>query len=274
MTLEKLETELRLRGFSQTTLNTYVFQVKKFMEYSKKPVSKIKEDDIKLYIAYLLSEKRSKSSINLALSCLKFYFNEILEKDIVNKIKAPKMDKKLPKILTKNEIKNILASIKNIKHKVLIKLMYSSGMRVSEAVSIKVNDFVLDEKIAFVRAGKGEKDRMVILSDSLIKDIKEYLETRENESEFLFTGYSGKHISTRQADKILKKAAFDAGINKNVFCHSLRSSFATHLLEEGTDIRVIQELLGHANLATTQRYTKVSRKQLKDVVSPLDRISE
>jgi len=224
-----------------------------------------------------MSDKELKpASINLILCGLKFFYGEVLEKDIFKKIKPPKSEKKLPTVLTKQEIKSMINAVKNKKHRLLIEFLYSSGLRISEAVKIKIDDIDLDEKIGKVVSGKGKKDRLIILSNNLIEHIRSYLKQRKKkgyESEYLFNVKDPeKHLSIRQAQKITKKAAKKAGINKRVFCHALRSSFATHLLESGVDIRVIQELLGHANLQTTQRYTKVSTEEIKKVKSPLDNL--
>jgi site-specific recombinase XerD len=151
----------------------------------------------------------------------------------------------------------------------LIELLYSSGLRVSEAVNMKINDLDLKEKIGTVKSGKGKKDRLIILSNTMIKHLESYLKKRKDNNPYVFPS-KDKQLSIRQAQKIVKKSAEKADIKKRVFCHALRSSFATHLLESGTDIRMIQELLGHANLATTERYTKVSKEQLKKIKSPLD----
>ncbi len=224
-----------------------------------------------------MSDKELKpASINLILCGLKFFYSDVLEKDIFKKIKPPKPEKKLPTVLTKQEIKSMIKAVKNKKHRLLIEFLYSSGLRVSEAVKIKIDDIDLDEKIGRVVSGKGKKDRLIILSTNLIDHIRGYLKKRDKKnrkSEYLFDVKNPeKHLSIRQAQKIIKKSAQKAGINKRVFCHALRSSFATHLLESGVDIRVIQELLGHANLQTTQRYTKVSTEEIKKVRSPLDNL--
>ena len=288
--LEKLELELRLRGFSQKTIDSYIFHNKKFLEFTRlqkkanfqtsltekgnqRQPENITREDIKTYLAYLISEKKqSPSSVNLVLCALKFFYEGVLEKDIFKKIKTPKQEKKIPMVLTKEEIFAMINSIKNKKHKLLIELLYSSGLRVSEAVALKTENINLDERIAKIVAGKGKKDRLVILSRNLSKNLKKYLDKRKFESQYVFPTQKNKkeHLSIRQAQKIVNKAAKKAGIKKRVFCHALRSSFATHLLEAGTDIRIIQELLGHTNLQTTQRYTKVSTEQLKKVKSPLD----
>jgi len=270
--LEKLETELKIRGFSEKTISAYIFHNQKFLDFVKKKPEEVTNEDIKKYIAYLMADKSYRpSSTNLALCCLKFYYEKILERDIFKKIESPKSEKKIPTVLTKEEVKQLIQSPKNKKHKLLIEFLYSSGLRVSEAVNMKIDDLNLDEKIGAVRAGKGRKDRLIILSNNLIEHLRKYLDKRNDTNPYVFPAKSeDKPITVRQAQKIVKNAAIRAGINKRVFCHALRSSFATHLLESGTDIRMIQELLGHANLQTTQRYTKVSTEQLKKIKSPLD----
>jgi site-specific recombinase XerD len=142
-------------------------------------------------------------------------------------------------------------------------------MRVSECVKLKVNDLDFKEKMGRVIAGKGKKDRNIILSETLVTNLQKYLKEREDSSEFVFSGRTG-HLSVRMAQRIVGATAKKAGINRRVFAHALRSSFATHLLEAGTDIRIIQTLLGHSSISTTERYTHVSTEQLKKVKSPLD----
>lgn len=277
--LKKLETELKLRGFSEKTINSYMFHNKKFLDFVKKTPNEIKEEDIKDYLAYLMVDKNYKAaSVNLALCTLRFFYEKILEKDIFKKIDSPKLEKKIPVVLSKEEIRRMIEVAKNKrKQSILLELIYSSGLRVSEAVNMKVDDLDLNERIGKVKAGKGKKDRLIILSKQLVKHLDVYLRRRARKfpgNPYLFPSNIKRdsHITVRQAQKIISKIAWKAGIRKRVFCHALRSSFATHLLEDGTDIRVIQELLGHSNLATTERYTKVSTEQLKKVKSPLDNL--
>ena len=268
--IEKLETELKIRGFSKRTINTYTYHNKKFLEFIKKEPQNVDEDDAKRYVAHLMSELKFKPrSINLVLSSLKFFYSKILKNGAFNELEAHKIDKKIPTVLTKDEIKRLINAMKNPKHRLLIEFMYSSGLRVSECVSLKIDDLDLKEKIGKIRHGKGDKERYIILSDNLIQHLEDFLKIRKDGDQYIFS-VSGRHITARQAQNIVKEAAKSADIKKRVFCHALRSSFATHLLEAGTDIRVIQELLGHSNLATTQIYTKVSTQQLKKVKSPLD----
>lgn len=269
--LDKLKTELKIRGFSDRTIKAYSLHNKDFLDFSNKEPQNIAVDDIKAYMAYLMRDKGLKpSSVSLAMSSLRFLYDEMMGKGIVAKVKMPKLEKKLPTVLTKDEIRKLIESMTNEKHRLLIKMMYSSGLRVSECVSLKEDDLNLEEKFGTVRAGKGRKDRNIIISENLAADLKQYFSKRSKGYNSYIFAVKDRPMSIRQAQKIVTNAAKKAGIRKRVFCHALRSSFATHLLESGTDIRVIQELLGHSNLATTQRYTKVSREQLMRVKSPLD----
>ncbi|MFH1637708.1 MAG: site-specific tyrosine recombinase/integron integrase [Candidatus Woesearchaeota archaeon] len=269
--LEMLETELKLRAFSPRTIASYLWLNKMFLTYVNKEPKNIKQQDVKSFLAHLLSDKSySPASVNLAQSALRFFYEEVLNRrELFAGIKTAKTEKKLPTVLTRAEVKVLLEAVINPKHLLLIELMYSSGLRVSECVAMKKDDFDLDERMARVVGGKGKKDRNMILSVRLIGHLKGYVSGLSESNPYLFPGLGG-HITARQAQNVVKKAALRAGIKKRVFCHALRSSFATHLLEAGTDIRIIQELLGHANLATTERYTKVSTEQLKKVKSPLD----
>mgnify|MGYP001319849740 CR=1 FL=1 len=273
MDLKKLVTELKLRGFSEKTIEAYTFHNKQFLTFINKTPESVSEDDVKAYLGHLIADKKLKpASVNLALCSLRFYFKKIIENDIFTKIEAPKSETKIPTVLSKDEIQKMIQATKNIKHRLLLKLLYSSGLRISEAVSIKIDDLEINEKMGIIKSGKGRKDRHIILSDEFLKDLPRYLKKRAKKGKdnpYLFN-IRDNCISSKMGQKVVKQAAEKAEIGKRVFPHALRSSFATHLLENGTDIRVIQELLGHSNLATTQRYTKVSREQLKKVKSPLD----
>ena len=267
---DKLETELKIRGFSNRTVESYLYHNINFSNFIKKDPKEVNEQDAKKYLAYLISDKKySPRSANLALSSLKFFYNEIMQNQAFNAVKAPKVEKKIPTVLSKEEIRKLLEAVSNPKHKLLIEFMYSSGLRVSECVSLKLDDLDLNEKMGKIRHGKGNKERYIILSDNLIRHLNDYTAKRKDKSQFIFS-VKGGPITVRQAQKVVKGAAKMAGIRKRVFCHALRSSFATHLLESGTDIRIIQELLGHSDLSTTHIYTKVSTQQLKKVKSPLD----
>lgn len=267
--LKKLETELKLRGFSENTVKTYMTSNTLFLDWIKKQPEQVTEQEIKDYLAHLMSdEKISASSIALKKAALKFLFDEMLKKGIVN-LKTPKIPKKVPVILTRDEIRKLIDSAGSYKSKVIIQFLYSSGLRLSELINIKINDLEIKEKIGWVRRGKGNKDRIFLLSDTIIKELEKYMLTLDPDEKYLFPGING-HVSARNVQKIIENATERAGLRKKVHPHMLRHCFATHLLDAGVDIRKIQELLGHANLQTTQIYTSVSKEELKKVKSPLD----
>jgi len=265
--LQQLETELRLRGLSERTIKTYIFYNQKFLENSDKTPEEVTKDDIKNFLSLKISEHVSNRTIILIKAALKFFYDEILGKNIVD-FASPKISRKLPTVLTQEEMRSLLSSIENKKHKLMVMLLYSSGLRLSELINLKVGDLELDERVGWVRAGKGSKDRRFILSEKVAIELKKF-DVGKKPNEYLFTGKNGK-LSPRSVQKFIPLAAKKAGINKKVSVHTLRHTFATHLLEAGEDIRKIQELLGHANLSTTQIYTHVSTEELKKVKSPLD----
>ncbi len=263
--LNKLKTELKIRGLSQLTIRNYSFFVGKFLARINKKPEELNEDDAKLFLGELFDSK-SKNTIMLAAASLKFFYTQILGKDF-SKIKMPKKDKKLPEVLTKDEVKKLIDSADNFKSRLIISMLYSSGLRVSELVNLKKDDLNFDEKIGWVRKGKGGKDRLITISGALADDLKNYLEKR---SDSIYVFSKDKALTTRNIQKIIKGTKQRAGIPKKVTPHTLRHSFATHLLEQGTDIRIIQVLLGHANLNTTQVYTHISSEQIKKIKNPLD----
>lgn len=271
MDLQQLETELKLRNFSPRTLKSYLFYNQKFLEHCKKLPEQATEDDIKAYIAHVMADKKAAaSSVVLIKAALKFYYDGVLKKNIVT-LKSPKTEKKLPTVLTKEEISQLISAAPTKKSRLILEMLYSSGIRLSECINLKAGDLELKEKMGWVRHGKGGKDRMIILAEHLIEDFNHYI-SKKTPQDYLFSNKKGQQLSPRNIQKIVKSTAKKAGITKNVSPHTLRHSFATHLLDSGTDLRRIQELLGHTNLQTTQIYTKVSTEELKKVKSPLDNI--
>lgn len=264
--IDKLKTELKIRGFSPLTVRNYSFFVEKFVQRAGKEPTELTEDDAKAYLSELFDDK-SKNTIMLAAAALKFYYKEVLGKEFAN-VRIPKKEKKLPEVLSKEEVRNLIESADNIKSRLIISLLYSAGLRVSELVNLKIEDLNLGECTGWVRKGKGSKDRLISISRSLAEEIKEYLERRGSENKYLFS--KEKPLTTRNIQKIIKNTTQRAGISKRVTPHTLRHSFATHLLEGGTDIRVIQAMLGHSSLSTTQVYTHISTEQIKKVRNPLD----
>lgn len=269
--LEKINTELQIQGKSKQTQKAYCFYNEMFLNFIKKDCSKITEDDVKKFLAYLLSEKNYDcSSAALAKASLKFFYDGLLKKKIMDDIKTPKKVRKLPDVLTKEEIKVLINNSKTLRNKLLIEIMYSSGLRVSECSKIKMSDINIEDKTGLLKSGKGGKDRFFILSETLIKDLKEYMKEEPNLTYIFYGKNRDEPISVRAIQRVVSRVAKRSGIKKHIYCHLLRHAFATHLLEYGVDIRLIQELLAHTNLQTTQFYTKVSKTQLKKVKSPLD----
>lgn len=267
--LEKFRIELKILKNSKYTLRNYLNSMSSFLDFIKKNPEDITESDIKSYLAEKLSDQSS-STIIVFLSAIKSAFLTILKKDITVGIKRPKKEKKLPVVLNKDEIRLLLNQLNNSKSKLMVSLIYACGMRVSELINLKVQDINLNEKLGQIRQAKGKKDRVFNIPAFLLEDLsKQISRQKEISKEFLFEGKNGK-LSSRNLQKIVSNSAKKAGISKQVHCHTLRHSFATHLLENGVDIRKIQELLGHSNLATTQLYTHISSEELKKIKSPLD----
>jgi len=262
--LEKLKNELKLRGFSPLTVRNYAFFVEKFLIKTNKDANELSEEDAKAYLSSIFDTK-SKNTIMLAAASLKFFFKEILGKELTN-LKMPKKDNRLPEVLNKDEVRKMIDSADNQKSRLIMSLLYSTGLRVSELVNLKVEDVNFNDRSGWVRRGKGAKDRLFVIPESLTKELQDYLKDRGHK--FIFS--KDEPLTTRNIQKIIKGTRNRAGITKRVTPHTLRHSFATHLLEQGTDIRVIQTLLGHSSLNTTQVYTHVSADQIRKVVNPLD----
>jgi site-specific recombinase XerD len=265
--LKKIEMEIKLRGFSNQTAKMYLLYNKHFLEEYKLHPNDVKEDNIKMFLAKKISDEGlTAKTISLMKAALLFYYNEILGNKF--DIKTPKIQKTTPVVLTKEEIKTLFNYVKP-RYRLVLQLYYSSGLRLSEAIKLKKKDIDFNENILWIRSGKGGKDRMSIISKQLSSQIHKLVENKGGD-DLVFTRNNGAPLSERTIQDNLTKAKLESGITKDVHVHTLRHSFATHLLEAGTDIRYIQSLLGHADLSTTQIYTKVSTDKLKNIKSPLD----
>jgi integrase/recombinase XerD len=267
--LKKIEVELKISKNSPHTIKSYISRNKDLLDYIKKDPNEISEDDVKSYLAENLSDRASSSIIQF-LAAIKYSYLSILKKDITLGIRRPKKEKRIPTVLTKEEVIKLLDALTNKKSKLMISLLYACGLRVSELTDLKVNNLLFDEKIGYIKQAKGRKDRVFNIPDFLFNEIRDQAnKQKESNNEFLFSSKKGK-LSSRNLQKIVEKAIIRSGIQKDVHCHTLRHSFATHLLENGVDIRIIQTLLGHSSIATTELYTHISRKQIQDIKSPID----
>lgn len=267
--LKKLEVELKISKMSKYTFRNYYNANKLLLDFLDKNPEEITPEDIKLFLVERCASY-SVNSLVLFLAAIRFSYLTVLGTDPTLKIKRPKKEKKLPKVLTKDEVKKLLDSINNQKSKLIISLIYAAGLRVSEVVEIKVTDLNFEEKIGYIKKSKGKKDRFFNIPQFLLEDlIEESLNQESKNQKYLFSGPKGK-LTTRNVQKIVQSAAEKAGLSKEVHCHTLRHSFATHLLENGVDIRKIQELLGHSDLSTTQIYTHISTQEIKKIASPIE----
>jgi site-specific recombinase XerD len=266
----QLETALRARKYSPKTRSAYLYYVKTFCRAVHVSPENATPRDITDYLAGL--GDISSSAINLAISALKFFFAQVLKKDIAQQVYRPRREKRLPSVLSQEEIRRLFDSETNPKHRLLLMLVYSAGLRVSEAVALKKQNIDLERKTILIRSAKGRKDRYTLLAARAAAFVTEYYRLF-NITTWLFPGQNpSAHLSIRSAQSIFTKALRRAGISKNTSIHSLRHTFATHLLESGTDIRYIQSLLGHSSIKTTARYTHVARRSLLNIQSPLDNI--
>jgi site-specific recombinase XerD len=269
----QLEAELRARKYSPQTRRAYLYYNKLICRTLQKPAEEIRPADVTGFLAEMeRSGEYSSSAMNLAISAIKFFFRNILNKNDIEERHRPRNDNRLPIVLSKEEIAQVLACEKNPKHRLLLMLTYSSGLRVSEVVALKKEHIDFSRKVVYIRLGKGRKDRTTLLSEKAAGFIVEYCNFYEIET-WLFPGQKpNRPLSIRSAQHIFNKALHRAQIQKAISIHSLRHTFATHLLESGTDIRYIQTLLGHSSIRTTERYTHIARRSLLNIKSPLDSI--
>src|SRR3989338_200995 len=269
--LQKLTEELKLRNYSRKTLESYVSCVKEYATF----VSRLSmagtltaEEKVRRFLLGRQEKGQSGQTLNLYLHAIKFFYQEILKSQEKIDLKFAKTSKKLPVVLSRQEIKEIISTIANAKHRTAVALSYGAGLRVSEAINLKVQDLDFDENLIHLKEAKGKNDRITLLPENLKSSLVRLTAGRAGD-EVLFESNRGGRLSERSLQSVFYRALKRAGIKKPASFHSLRHSFATHLLENGVDVRYVQELLGHANISTTQIYTKVTKPSLKNIRSPL-----
>lgn len=265
--LVKLERELRLRNYSYRTIQAYKDQVRAYFLYCGVDWENTNRRKIEDFILKRKSDGLSAQTINLSVQALQFFYRHV-QKQYFEKIRAMKKQQKLPVVLSKEEIFEILGKIDNSKHRAILALSYGAGLRVSEVLKLRICDIDFEGGIVKIRNGKGGKDRMSLLPESLRAELKEMCSKR-GDTRYLFESIRVGKLTTRTAQKVFEVALKKSGVRKSASFHSLRHSFATHLLENGVDLRCIQELLGHSNIHTTERYTHVSKMLIQKIKSPL-----
>lgn len=264
--------EMELRGFSPNTVRTYSTNLLKFLNFISKPINLLEADDVRIYLHHLVSRKLSPAYINSTYSVCKLFFTSVLKRPFtLNDIPRVKVPKKLPSVLTKSEVKSIIDVTDNIKHKAILMLAYSSGLRVSEVLHLKISDIDSENMQVFIRSGKGNKDRFSVLSSNTLTYLRQYFLVYRPTDWLFYSGYDkNKPLHPRTAQKTFSNAKKKAGIFKDASFHSLRTSFATHLLIQGTDLFTIKTLLGHKNIQTTMIYLHLAPSRVLSVSSPLD----
>ena len=274
---QRLVEDMTIRRLGPKTQHDYIRHVKSFADFLGRSPDKATAEDVHRYQLRRASIGTTVPTVNANASALRFFFKITLKRsDLADEVVSAREPRRLPIVLSPQEVGRLLASATNIKHKALLSLAYATGLRASEVVSLKLTDIDRERMVVRVEQGKGKKDRYVMLSPSLLELLRDWWRAARKKGwmypgqPWLFPSYRGQHTSTRQLHRIVRLAAGRAGIAKRVGVHTLRHSFATHLLEQKTNIRIIQVLLGHKKLDTTALYTRVAIKAIGEVTSPLD----
>ncbi|MBU7017804.1 MAG: tyrosine-type recombinase/integrase [Theionarchaea archaeon] len=261
--VQSFVTDLGLRGYSAHTVKAYRITVERALKFSEKHFKKVTTQDLKQFLLFLQREKEcSLRSIHRHINALRTFYR-LFEMDIADKIQLPKVEKALPTFLNFGEMDTLLNSIFNKRDLAIVRLLYASGLRVSELMMLN-RDSIEGNSIR-VRSGKGKKDRVVYVDSGTVNIIEEYFHERKDENEALFVNRRGKRLTDRYVEILVKQHAKRAGIKKKVTPHTLRHTFATHLLQNQANIMVIKDLLGHASLSTTQIYTHVTDEYKKEI---------
>ena len=273
--LNKARSKLYIRNYSPRTIASYISSLNNFAEWLiQEKVNQVTDKEVEKYLYHLKKNRnRSISGMKQTVASLKILFTDILKKEIPDSLNIRfRKEEKIPVVLSEEEVAAVIKAVNNLKHKVILMTIYSAGLRLSECLALTVADMDYDRNQIRIRQGKGKKDRQTVLSRTLLSEMKDYL-IKFCPKIFLFEGQKGGRYSASSVQAIMKRAVKKSGIKKHATVHTLRHSFATHLLENGTDIRFIQELLGHKRLETTQIYTHISKIAFDRIKSPLDRLS-
>lgn len=265
---------LETRRYSLNTARTYCTLFANFVYHHRsRSLNEINELDIKNYVHGIVKSGKSASYQNQVINAIKFYYEQVLDMpQRFYEIDRPNKERKLPLVMSEEEVVRLFDAVKNLKHKAILVTMYSCGLRISELLGLKLTDIQSDRKLVLVREGKGKKDRTTILASTTLELLNKYYR-QYKPIDYVFEGAPGLPYSTKSVSNILKAALHRAGIDKQATPHTLRHSFATHLLENGTDLRYIQVLLGHNSPKTTEIYAHVSTRYLQDVKSPIEKLS-
>lgn len=274
MLRDRMEQSMQLRHLSEKTIAAYLYHVREFTRYFGISPDQLGEEQVRQYLFYLFEEKKTSwSNVNVAYSGLRYFYRNVLLRDWnVRKIPRPKTEKRLPVILSKAEVEAILTAVDNLKYRTILTTIYSGGLRISEGCSLRVSDIDSGRMQIRIEQGKGNKDRYTLLGQRNLELLREYYrDYRPDPEGWLFGGQKkGNWISASTVQRAFDRAKKKAGISKSATVHTLRHSFATHLLEQNADVFTIKKLLGHSSIKTTSIYLHISRERLSQIVSPLD----
>ncbi|MBD3164367.1 tyrosine-type recombinase/integrase [Candidatus Woesearchaeota archaeon] len=269
--VDRIKKEAYRRRLSHKTTKAYIFWIKRFLKFSKKSHQSLTKKDVRLFIEQLSEKGLAGNTLNVALASINFFVEWVLNKRWKLSIRYSKTPKTIAVFLTRQEIIKLFSAVQNQKHKLMLALMYSAGLRVSELVHLKVSDLQVKEGYGWVRQGKGNKDRVFIIAARLKEELVEWAKGLDKNS-YLFLGNNNCHITVRTVQEIIKSNAKKAGIRKNVHPHTLRHSFATHIAEKGHASTVIQGLLGHVSPETSLQYIHSASPKMFKVKSPYDEL--
>lgn len=265
--------QLILQRYSHSTIRTYKQHLELYFMYNKLPIAEINTESVRNFLLTKIREQKwNEATQNSFINALRFYFLKINKSNIDLSNIRPRSPKELPDVLSELEVSKILNATTNLKHKTILMLIYSAGLRLNELIQMRVVDLHIDKGKIFIKSGKGKKDRYSLLCDKMIMMLHEY-RTIYQPKYWLFEGQTGGQYAARSVQAILRKSVKDADVNPFATVHTLRHSFATHLLERGTDIRYIQHLLGHNSIKTTEIYTHITTKGNKQIISPLQHLN-
>ena len=272
--INELTRLLQLKSYSSATIKVYRQCLYAFIDFFEdKELCNITKREIEEYLLHLRDIKQSETAIHSAINAIKFYYEQVLKKPReIFDIQRPKKPVKNVTVFSENEVTRIINVITNIKHRAMLMIGYAAGLRISEIIALKIGDIDSERMMLHIRNAKGKKDRDVILSETLLAVLRDYYK-KYKPKEYLFEGQAGGAYTSRSLNRIMQEAKEKAGVKKAGSIHAFRHSFATHLLEGGTDISIIQKLLGHNDIKTTLRYTHVSKLTLEKIVSPLDKLN-